>query len=75
MGGDSARVDRVNEDVLDDCEIPDESRQRPKEDGTFSLFAGIIKCGECGKALTIDCALPIIMSKFCSEMRLEIMSS
>ena len=29
------------------------SRQRPKEDGTFSLFAGIIKCGECGKALTI----------------------
>ncbi len=24
LGGDSARVDRVDEDVLDDCEIPDE---------------------------------------------------
>ncbi len=29
------------------------SRQRPMEDGSFSLFAGLIKCGECGKALTI----------------------
>ena len=29
------------------------SRQRPMEDGNFSLFAGLIKCGECGKALTI----------------------
>lgn len=29
------------------------SRQRPRGDGNFSLFAGLIKCGECGKALTI----------------------
>jgi len=34
------------------------SRQRPRkgnngETGEFSLFAGLLKCGECGKALTI----------------------
>ena len=29
------------------------SRQRPRGDGNFSLFAGLIRCGECGKALTI----------------------
>ncbi len=29
------------------------ARQRPRDDGNFSLFAGLIKCGECGKALTI----------------------
>lgn len=29
------------------------SRQRPRDNGNFSLFAGLIKCGECGKALTI----------------------
>ncbi len=29
------------------------ARQRPRGDGNFSLFAGLIKCGECGKALTI----------------------
>ncbi|MCD8154876.1 MAG: recombinase family protein, partial [Clostridiales bacterium] len=28
-------------------------RQRPRDNGNFSLFAGLIKCGECGKALTI----------------------
>lgn len=30
-------------------------RQHPRQDGedSFSLFAGLIKCGECGKALTI----------------------
>ncbi len=30
-----------------------ESRKQPRGDGEFSLFAGLIKCGECGKALTI----------------------
>ena len=30
-----------------------QSRQRPRGDGNFSLFAGLIRCGECGKALTI----------------------
>lgn len=29
------------------------SRQRPGQDGEYSLFAGLIKCGECGKALTV----------------------
>ena len=29
------------------------SRQRPGASGEISLFAGLIKCGECGKALTI----------------------
>ncbi len=29
------------------------ARQRPRDDGNFSLFAGLIKYGECGKALTI----------------------
>lgn len=30
-----------------------QARQRPRDNGNFSLFAGLIKCGECGKALTI----------------------
>ena len=29
------------------------TRQRPRNNGEISLFAGLIKCGECGKALTI----------------------
>lgn len=29
------------------------SRQRPRQNGEISLFAGLIKCGECGKALVI----------------------
>ena len=29
------------------------SRQRPRQGGEVSLFAGLIKCGECGKSLTI----------------------
>ncbi len=29
------------------------SRQRPKQNGEISLFAGLIKCGECGKSLVI----------------------
>ena len=29
------------------------SRQRPGKSGEISLFAGLVKCGECGKALTI----------------------
>ena len=30
-----------------------QSRQRPRQNGETSLFAGLIKCGECGKSLTI----------------------
>ena len=29
------------------------SRQRPGQSGEINLFAGLIKCGECGKSLTI----------------------
>ena len=29
------------------------SRQRPRQNGQISLFAGLIKCGECGKSLTV----------------------
>ncbi len=29
------------------------SRQRPRQNGEISLFAGLIKCGECGKSLTV----------------------
>lgn len=29
------------------------SRQRPGKSGEISLFAGLVKCGECGKALTV----------------------
>ena len=29
------------------------SRQRPRNTGEISLFAGLIKCGECGKSLTV----------------------
>lgn len=34
------------------------SRQRPRNDGNYSLFAGLIKCGECGKALTYRMSRP-----------------
>ena len=30
-----------------------QSRHRPRQNGETSLFAGLIKCGECGKSLTI----------------------
>src|SRR5699024_8925306 len=29
------------------------ARQRPRQNGKVSLFAGLLKCGECGKSLTI----------------------
>ena len=29
------------------------ARQRPRQNGKASLFAGLLKCGECGKSLTI----------------------
>ena len=28
-------------------------RQRPRNNGEFSLFAGLIRCGECGKSLAV----------------------
>ena len=50
-------VEGCHEPIIDKAtfEIVQEklkSRQRPRQNGEFSLFAGLIKCGECGKALT-----------------------
>ena len=43
----------VDQDTFDIVQTKIESRKGPRGDGTVSLFAGLIKCGECGKALTI----------------------
>ena len=43
----------ISQDTFDVVQEKIKSRQRPLSDGEFSLFAGLIKCGECGKALTI----------------------
>ena len=43
----------ISQDTFDVVQEKIRSRQRPLSDGEFSLFAGLIKCGECGKALTI----------------------
>ena len=50
-------VENCHEPIIDKAtfEIVQEklkSRQRPRNNGEFSLFAGLIKCGECGRALT-----------------------
>lgn len=43
----------IDQNTFDIVQQKIESRKGPRGDGTFSLFAGLIKCGECGKALTI----------------------
>ncbi len=43
----------VDQDTFDIVQEKLKSRQRPRGDGNYSLFAGLIKCGECRKALTI----------------------
>ncbi len=43
-------IDRTTFDIVQEKV---KSRQRPRQTGDFSLFAGLIRCGECGKALTI----------------------
>ena len=43
----------VDQDTFDIVQEKLKSRQRPRDDGNYSLFAGVIKCGECRKALTI----------------------
>ena len=40
-------IDRMSFDIVL------KSRQRPGQTNEISLFAGLIKCGECGKSLTI----------------------
>lgn len=51
-------VEECHEPIIDSTsfEIVQEklkSRQRPRQNGEISLFAGLMKCGECGKSLTI----------------------
>lgn len=43
----------VDKKTFDIVQHKIESRKCTRGDGTYSLFAGLIKCGECGKALTI----------------------
>jgi len=43
----------VDQDTFDIVQEKLKSRQRPRDDGNYSLFAGLIKCGECRKALTV----------------------
>lgn len=43
-------IDRA---VFDAVQAKRTERKRPRGDGNYSLFAGLIKCKECGKALTI----------------------
>lgn len=49
-GQHEAIIDKQSFDIVQDKL---KSRQRPRKNGEISLFAGLIKCGECGKALTI----------------------
>ena len=51
-------VDRIQEPLIDSMSFDIvqnklKSRQRPGQTNEISLFAGLIKCGECGKSLTV----------------------
>ena len=43
-------IDRMSFDIVQNTL---KSRQRPGQTNEISLFAGLLKCGECGKALTV----------------------
>ena len=43
-------IERTNFDIV---QHKLKSRQRPRQTGEISLFSGLLKCGECGKSLTI----------------------
>lgn len=43
----------VDRDTFELIQEKIKSRSRPRDTGNYSLFAGLIKCAECGKALTI----------------------
>ena len=43
----------ISQDTFDVVQEKIKARQRPRGNGEYSLFAGLIRCGECGKALTI----------------------
>ena len=49
-GQHEAIIDRENFNIVQEKL---KSRQRPGKSGEISLFAGLVKCGECGKALCI----------------------
>lgn len=49
-GQHEAIIDRENFNIVQEKL---KSRQRPGKSGEISLFAGLMKCGECGKALCI----------------------
>ena len=49
-GQHEAIIDRKSFDIV---QQKLKSRQRPGQSGETSLFAGLLKCGECGKALTV----------------------
>ena len=48
-------IDRETYDIVQEKA---ENRKRPDAFGNFSLFAGILKCGQCGSALSIRRASP-----------------
>ena len=50
-----ALIDRETYDIVQEKV---ESRKRPDAFGNFSLFAGVLKCGQCGSALSIRRASP-----------------
>ena len=43
-------IDRMSFDIVQNKL---KSRQRPGQTNEISLFAGLLKCGECGKSLTV----------------------
>lgn len=50
-----AIIDRATFDIV---QRSMSSRRRPRNNGTFSLFSGLLKCGECGKSLTYRVSRP-----------------
>ncbi len=48
----------VDENTFRLAQMHTNSRQKPRNTGEYSLFAGLIKCGECGKSLTIRKSRP-----------------
>ncbi len=43
----------IDQQTFDIVQTKIKKRQHPRDTDNFSLFSGLIKCGECGKALTI----------------------
>lgn len=43
----------INEDDFQAVQDTLRTRKRPRQDGSYSLFAGLLRCGECGKSLNL----------------------